>query len=163
MKTVTYSLKKGWTGPHPERAEEYIAEYRDILREKGGVRVTARDVVERAREPLSVLHDVFEWDDSIAAKQWRLRQARQLLNHIVVIVEEDGARTETRAIFNVGTPEGKGYLPHEIVATTEEYRAQVLAAALGEIRAWQQRYSVYKELERIHQAIEEALAALAVQ
>lgn len=37
------------------------------------------NVVRAAQNPTSVLHHLFEWDDVKAARQWRLEQARRLI------------------------------------------------------------------------------------
>jgi hypothetical protein len=44
------------------------------------------DVVEDARDPASPLHDFFEWDDDVAAQQWRLSQARLLIRRVKIQV-----------------------------------------------------------------------------
>src|SRR4029434_7353041 len=43
-------------------------------------------VVDDARDPTSPLHDFFEWDDSTAAQQYRLGQARQLIRRVKIQV-----------------------------------------------------------------------------
>lgn len=43
-------------------------------------------VVESARDPNSPMHSFFEWDDTEAARQYRLGQARQLIRRIKVEV-----------------------------------------------------------------------------
>lgn len=54
---------------------------RDVLlaiREKRG-QLTAEIVVEEAQDPMHPLHHRFEWDDSEAARKYRISQAQQLL------------------------------------------------------------------------------------
>ena len=46
-----------------------------------------QDLIDAAEPPDSELHDLFEWDDTIAARKWRLNQARKLIKSIEVIVE----------------------------------------------------------------------------
>lgn len=54
-------------------------------------KLTAHDVVRAARNPESPLHSCFEWDDSKAAEQWRLEQARSLIRSVEVrITVQDG-------------------------------------------------------------------------
>ena len=43
-------------------------------------------VVEDARDPTSPLHGFFEWDDTAAAQQYRLGQARQLIRRVKIEV-----------------------------------------------------------------------------
>lgn len=47
-------------------------------------KVAPAQIVEAARDENSPLHGVFEWDDTIAAEEHRLLQARQLIRTIVV-------------------------------------------------------------------------------
>lgn len=44
------------------------------------------DVVEAARDPASPMHPFFEWDDTEAARQHRLGQARQLIRRVKIEV-----------------------------------------------------------------------------
>ena len=52
------------------------------------------DIVREARDPESVLHDSFEWDDAKAGAAYRLDQARALIRRVEfeVVVEERGER-----------------------------------------------------------------------
>ncbi len=47
-------------------------------------KVEQQQIIERARDPQSPLHDIFEWDDTTAAIEHRLLQARQLIRVIVL-------------------------------------------------------------------------------
>lgn len=55
------------------------------LRDKNG-RVTARAVVNAAKNPLHPLHDEFEWSDPAAADLHRLERARQLIRFVTIEV-----------------------------------------------------------------------------
>jgi hypothetical protein len=59
-----------------------------IAKANGGV-VTPEAVVEAAKNPRHILHEVFDWNDQTAAHQHRLNAARQLISSIEVIVETD--------------------------------------------------------------------------
>lgn len=58
--------------------------------------LTARAVVADASDPSSPLHSYFEWDDSVAAKNYRMEQARRLISHVSVEI-----RTDTRFVRSV--------------------------------------------------------------
>jgi len=51
----------------------------------GGI-LQAYDVLTEARNPDSPLHPMFEWDDQVAAHQYRLDQARALIREVRVEV-----------------------------------------------------------------------------
>ena len=58
--------------------------------EKRNRRLLPEDVVAAAADPKHVLHDYFEWDDSEAARLYRLDQARALIREVkVTIVTND--------------------------------------------------------------------------
>lgn len=59
--------------------------------------LTPDAVVATARNPKSVLHDFFTWDDSIAAQQYRNEQARSLIRSVRIEF-----KTETRVYSSVG-------------------------------------------------------------
>jgi hypothetical protein len=60
----------------------------EIYNERG--RVAPEDVVEYADDPASPLHSAFEWDDTVAAQQHRLAQARSLIKAVRVRRDPDG-------------------------------------------------------------------------
>lgn len=55
-----------------------------LEQENGNLR--EQDVVDDARDPASPLHDFFEWDDDVAAQQYRLSQARLLIRRVKIQV-----------------------------------------------------------------------------
>ena len=54
--------------------------------EKQQGKVVPEVVVAEARQLSCPLHNYFEWDNTVAAEQYRLQQARHLLNHLTVVV-----------------------------------------------------------------------------
>jgi len=79
-----------------DERREAIREYLAALYEKHG-RLTPTLVVKDAKRPNSILHDQFEWDDGIAAAQWREEQARVLIRSIQVTITTETAIIETVA------------------------------------------------------------------
>lgn len=67
-----------------KQIEQIAKVVKSLEREDG--RLLPSDVVEAARDPRSVLHSHFEWDDSKAAHEHRLAQARALIRTIKVEV-----------------------------------------------------------------------------
>lgn len=115
------------------------------------------DVVERARDPESAMHGWFEWDESAAAQEFRLYQARKLLRvHVTVEQRED---SPTRAFVSLSSDrkvEGGGYRALDDVMSDEALRAQLLRDALAELRCAQQKYRHLKQLSGVWKAVEEA-------
>lgn len=118
------------------------------LEEKNGS-LTPQAVVTAASSPDSVLHGFFQWDDTVAAREYRLWQARQMIASVTVIVE--GRKTD--AYFNVRAevdvvPQ-RGYFSVDAVLSKQEIYQQVLETALSELEYWQKKFSQLKELRGI--------------
>jgi len=91
--------------------------------------IRAADVVAAAQSPDSPLHPCFTWDDSEAAKQWRLEEARALIRNVRVVRDD----TPDRMVYvHVPSPTGRtgSYKPVEAVANN----ALELSLAIGELR-----------------------------
>lgn len=132
-----------------DQAKRY-GQYLDALNEELNGVITPDEVVERAQSELCTLHDWFEWDDTEAAKEYRVRQARDMMRYIVVDVKrEDDTQQTTRVFFNVKTDEGRGYTTLQNVMSIEKLREQVIAGALRELEGWTARYRIYNELSGV--------------
>ena len=129
--------------------------------------VTSQRFLEYSRPEDSATHSMFEWDDTIAAEKYRLRQAGAIINQLEVKIEyeEDPVReTEikivpVKAFMNVAAkaPTETGVFINAItVQTEEEYRRAVIKNALGDLRAFQKKYSNFKEFSKVFAAIKEA-------
>lgn len=96
-------------------------------------RITPDAVVERARDPQSVLHNEFEWDDALAAKQARLDRARELIREVRVMVEVEEVRIS--APFYVVDPSAKSpaYKATTLVARKREDALEVLRDELSRV------------------------------
>jgi hypothetical protein len=112
--------------------------------------------VEEAADPASPLHDHFQWDDTIAGRQWRLQQARQLIRVTVEAIQYQQAAYHVR-VFTSLTPdrviEGGGYRVTALVMDTEALRQQLLADALMELSRFQRKYRSLMELIKVFDAI----------
>lgn len=145
-----------------EKAQQYGEALYTIQEESGGALQT-EVVVERAEPEDSPLHDYFEWTDKIAGHQYRLWQARQLINIIQVEYEETG-HTEPAYINVIIPPVEEGdnshhiYVPAYTALSSTELRAQVLGRAFHDVRYWQQKYEHYSELAGVFSAIDRAEA-----
>jgi len=158
MKKQKYIATKG--APFKKSlAQAYGRELEKISNLNNG-QMDAEDVVEAAGNPSNPLHDYFEWDNTDAANSHRLYQARNLINHITVIVSYNGSQKETKAFFSVNsTPEGeqmnKTYVTIGRVLSEPQLREQVIKGALSEAEYWKTKYNQYVELGKIFNAIEQ--------
>ena len=138
-------------------AQIYGMELDKISKENNG-HLVAEEVVNKAEDRRNPLHNYFEWDDTTAGQRHRLWQARNLINHITVVIKYDHTQKEQKAFFSVNsTPNEKTknvvYVNVEKVLSEPELRDQVLLRALTEIEYWQEKYAQYKELIKIFSAI----------
>jgi hypothetical protein len=139
--------------------------YLNKLSKKSKNRLTPKDIVDDAKKKDSPLHDYFEWDDSLAAQQYRIEQARHLLNHIeVTIVYKDVVgdiqETERQRQFisvQIGTSRNdRVYMPFEIVAKDELLLDSVVSEASNALQSWINRYEKFTRLGRVVEAVEKA-------
>lgn len=109
-------------------------------------------LVEDAFDQSSPLHKHFTWDNREAAHNWRLHEARSLIQLIEVVrIGDDGKEKSVRAFHSITirTAEGvtaKGYAHVDAVSRSVDASAQVKAAALRELRGWRKRYEDYLSL-----------------
>lgn len=109
---------------------------------------TAADIVDAARNEDSELHKCFEWDDSRAAELWRLKQARDVVHHLVYVEEKIPVdRPEIRIRYMDNTE--RGYKETKKIVRNEDSYKALLAQAYSELRAFKARYSMLSELAEI--------------
>jgi len=117
-----------------------------------GKEVTPQQVVAAAEDPNCELHKCFEWDDSSAAEKYRLYQARNVMNNLIVVrheVENKKEPIQFRVMMKNETTPGSGYKPTVIMVKDEDEYAKLLEQARRELRAFKQKYSCLSELAEI--------------
>lgn len=127
--------------------------------EKRDGQVTSRSLLEAGRPEESALHSLFEWDDGKAAELYRLKQATDVITHIHIVIEEN-PKEPYRAYVNIQESDGqieKGrFINVRTAMENEETRRVVLMAALNEMNRFVSKYSKYKELAGVFEAIKKA-------
>ena len=132
------------------------------------------DVVEYAKDPETLLHNKFEWDDSDAAHQYRLWQARRVIRLELVIVGNAAGTPgkvildrndinispgkSTRAYISLSidrTGEVKnGYRSIEDVVSDDELRQEMLKDARKDMNLFRRKYDMLKELSAVFDAMD---------
>jgi hypothetical protein len=121
---------------------QHVGEELERIRADKGKLVPA-DVLEAAAEEHSPLHAAFEWDDSAAAHQHRLNQARRLIVSIRILNAPTGPHTT--AYVSVKSPDkGRSYLPTADVMTDDELASRVLAEVRQFIESLERRYHAFE-------------------
>jgi hypothetical protein len=128
-----------------------ISELKRIAAENGGL-LKPETVVEEARPISSPLHNRFTWDNTKAAHEYRLWEARHLIR---VVVEQISGTEGKHEVFVSLTQDRKetGYRVVVDVLSDEYLREQMLNDALGELNLFRQKYIRLKELVSIFTAI----------
>lgn len=110
------------------------------IRDEHG-QLTPALVVDAARNPEHPLHSRFEWDDTLAAEQWRLEQAGQLLR-IVKLPPEEGRPRDLRAFVAIKGKDShrSDYVPTEVALSDPLSRDIVLRAMKREWQTFRRRY-----------------------
>lgn len=136
---MSLAIEKGVPIPSPIKNEL------EAIRRAAGGLLKPQDVVERAKDPNSALHDHFEWDDSQAAEKYRLQQARDMIS-VVVEMMPNGADT-IRTYVSLSDERGPngGYRHIVEVMNDEAMRETLLRDALKELQAFQRKYDKLKD------------------
>lgn len=115
--------------------------------------ITAKNVVELARNESSVIHDEFEWRDDVAGAKWREHQARRLIDNLVIEVEqkEHPEPVQIRVLHNI--PNTSDYKPIEHFVTHEDDRVKLLNKAIQELKSFEIKYRTLTELQSVFDAI----------
>ena len=118
------------------------------------------DLVDAARPEDSVLHKLFEWDDTKAAELYRRNQAGNIIRSISVSIEE--SRVPEKAFINIvptdiGQKKTGIYVNLRDSMDSPEYREIILNNAKNEMRIFRSKYSHLAKLAKVIAAIDEAL------
>lgn len=116
------------------QAINIAAELEAIENERG--QLAPEDVVVKASDPKHPLHDYFEWDDSEAAKQYRLDQARTLIRSVRYEIQVN--ETQVRAVKYVrdeAAPEREARYMNVTKLTEEELIARTLETEVQRIKS----------------------------
>ena len=123
-----------------------------------GESYTPEMILEYAKNPDSELHKCFTWDDSEAARLYRLREARVICESLQVVVEdvEESRQPRTFRVIEHDREE-KAYKPVSVIVRQEDSYARLLAQARSELEMFRTRYRKLTELESVIEAIENVL------
>jgi hypothetical protein len=133
-----------------------VAELRRIAKDIVDGVLLPEEVVRAARPEKSPLHSRFDWEDSEAAHNWRLHQARNLIRVTVTyVIDPRTKESRPMRVFVSLTPdrvEG-GYRVTVDVLSDREQRKRLLQDALDELERFQAKYAALEELAEIFTAI----------
>lgn len=121
--------------------------------------ITPGQVVDEARDPASVLHGSFEWDDTVAAEKYRVIQAQKLIRAFVVTIERGGEKIDAPAFVGVSADRNEEsannpYRRIEEVAKSQDLLAVAEKDALDQLMAIRKRHGHLKRLSDVWTAVD---------
>lgn len=154
-KTYTAKWADGWRTS--ANAEKVAGEIMSI-----GDDVTPKQVVNYAKDPCAELHKCFEWDDLKAADAYRIFQARNIMNHLVIEVpdkkdeqESSGKEIKYQIRFFQKTSDNEGYKPATVFLQNPDEYKLLLQRAKAELKSFQNKYRCLTELSEIFELIDQ--------
>lgn len=118
-----------------------------------GDEVNAEAVVSKAKDKKSALHDCFEWDNSSAAEEYRLIQAREIIRSLVITIDKPDEPDKTTTIraythVDIGHDEESrfAYVPTREALSDKDLRKQVIARLRGDIQSAEDTAEKYEYL-----------------
>lgn len=125
--------------------------------------LTPAAVLNASRDEHSLLHNEFEWDDTIAAEKYRYSQARAIIQNLTIVTKttdvDEREKQADRAY--VSTPGFKGaYVALENALNNDEWRAHLLKMALRDMDVFTAKYKRLSELASVISAMDKAKEAI---
>lgn len=154
---MVYQKKYSWGRKHHGVKAHVAGEEIERIQERDGV-VTKETLLDESRPEEAPLHPAFEWNDALAAENYRLYQARSIINDIVVeVVRNDDGKTQKAPAF-VNVVEGKHnparYLSLDVALSKEDKRTAVLNNAKVELKSFRNKYANLTELAGVFAEID---------
>ncbi len=137
-----YSFTKGYRCP--VSAEIVGSEIERITERDGVVKTTV--LLDEARPYDSPLHPIPEWDDQIAAEEYRKNQIRRLVRAVRVEVQTETAGKKVDAPVVIHSPHGGGYYSPDAIKNDIDLFESALSSALAKLRSAQSAVSTLERL-----------------
>lgn len=134
----------------------------EILKVKKECGLTAENIVEYAKDKNNPLHKLFTWDDAIGGMEWRLHQARVLINEVKVIVDKE-ERYAFESVITINSAKDyneacedtkRVYMERKEILDNKQLRTQIVQSAYKQLIYWQEKYRDYAEFSPIFKAME---------
>lgn len=166
-----FTSKYSWKGGYQYKVSaDTVGGVLNKIEQENG-KVTKESFLDYSRDENSETHSMFEWDDSIAAEKYRLRQAGKIISQLeVTIVHEDikpreitvqiestePQETKISAFVNIAPKAptvNATYYNVSRAMSDEDTRKQVLRNALFELMAFERKYKNFTEFAEVFEAI----------
>lgn len=94
------------------------------IRDKNDGRLETKEVLKAAKKLKNPLNQYFEWDDTIAAEEFRLITARKIIKAVVYV--EENTKSQQPVFINVMSVDSGQYYQNVSVATRDEFDVAIL-------------------------------------
>jgi hypothetical protein len=156
-----------WRDRFPSNGVDPVKAYQEILRLKAqnNNSVSPELLVESARSADSTLNRLFTWDDTEAARNYRVQQAATILRSIEVIYVS-GPKNPMRAFEIVQNKRRGDAKTVTLYATVEEacadpdVHARLVSEAVRGLIAWRNRYQNLNEMRQLVRIIDKVVDEL---
>lgn len=152
MKRFTWT--NGYRSSHRTDAQS-VGEELEAIRAASNGQIQPEDVLRKAADKGSAMHTIFEWDDTEAAHQYRIEQARGMIRAVrVEIVRPNKEREYVRCYANVQNEDEREYRAVEEILDNSSLRKQLLLEAIQQLKAFRERYKEFTDAKGILLEIE---------
>ena len=137
----------------------------ELERIRDGKPLILQSVIDESKPKKSVLHGEFEWRNAIAGNNWRLYEARKIVQSVEII--EEKTRKPFRAYESIiietdGDDDDekttvRSFLPVEEIMADPDLRDELLGRAIRDVLALKRRYSNLQEMAQVFAAMDEFL------
>lgn len=120
--------------------------------------LTPQSLIDANRAEGTLLHDVFEWRDDVAADKYRQEQARAIIRNIVIVEQTTDEEERAPVRGYVSAPGGESrYVTMQSALTEEKFRAKLLEDAKRDAKLFTAKYRRLNELASVTDAMERFL------
>lgn len=136
--------------------DEAIRELERIEANYGAL--TPENILDASKSEDALFHSLFTWDDNQAAHNYRLQEARVILNNIEIKVVSDGSEKRIPVFEVIKNADGRAY--KHIESFTKEDILQVKSESVKAFNYWKNKLSIYKEFDQAIIKIDEVISEL---
>lgn len=115
-------------------------------------RLSAKGLLDESRPEDAPLHKEFEWNDGVAAENWREHQARHIIGSILVIPEKS---EPVRGFFKIERSDNR-YESIQTILESSDKTNLLLEEAFKEFARMEMKYKTLDRLQRVWDAAHRA-------
>lgn len=124
---------------------------------RNGGNLTAESVLEWAEAHRnSKLHGLFTWDDTEAARRWRLEEARSIVMSVECVYPNVKGKSRVYVSLSTDRTKGRGFSIMQEVMDDASRREVLLTDAMNELESVRKRFRFLKELAAVWSSIRKA-------